>query len=94
MAYLTLRDVFRLYGITTLQAFMYYRRNQKDSRALKLSVSAAHPFSRLLPREGRGGVESRCPCERDAANLNRDTISVDAVGVLNAKCSLAQLGGG
>ncbi|KAL1938051.1 hypothetical protein VTO73DRAFT_12062 [Trametes versicolor] len=28
-----------LYGITTLQAFMYYRRNQKDSRALKLSVA-------------------------------------------------------
>ncbi|KAI0631839.1 hypothetical protein C8Q77DRAFT_1129421 [Trametes polyzona] len=27
-----------LYGITTLQAFMYYRRNQKDSGVLKLSV--------------------------------------------------------
>lgn len=92
MSYLTLRVVFRLYGITTLQAFMYYRRNQKDSRALKLSVSAALRFSRLLPHE-ECGVELSCPCERDAAKLNRDTISVDAVGVLNAKCFLAQLYG-
>ncbi|TBU53325.1 hypothetical protein BD310DRAFT_830315 [Dichomitus squalens] len=38
----------RLYGITSLQAYVYYRDNHNDSKSLKLSVSLPRRVKRLL----------------------------------------------